>query len=148
LDAADHLELAFIDGFLGLSPVDGGDVVTVFLRRSDLKLASGALGVIAGPECPTFARPLAGVAEVPVERWREDLEADAQLTRLRIALHARNHAVVLRRVLFNWRIRALRQRHREARRGQNVLGVWRHERSAMKAGDVRNRPENLFSFEI
>src|SRR5262245_5334253 len=140
LDAADRLEFAFVDSLLGLFPVDGGDVVAVFLRRGDFEFACGALGGVAGPEGPPPARPRPRVAQVPVERGLADLEAYAHPARLRIDLHARNDSVVFRRVLLDRRVRAFRQRYREARRGQYVFGVRRHERPAVKAGYVRNRP--------
>src|SRR5262249_5298011 len=147
-DAADRLELASVDGLLRLLPVHGGDVVAVFLRRSDFEFASGAFGVVAGPERPTFARPLTRVAQVPIEGGGEGLEGDGHLRGIRVHLHARDQAVVLRRVFFNRRIRAFRQRHREARGGQNVFGIRRHERSAVKTGDVRDRSKDLFDLEV
>ena len=63
--------------FSAASPVDGGDVVAVALRRGDLELAGGALGVVAGPEHPAVGDLLAGVAEVPVERRHQDLASPA-----------------------------------------------------------------------
>ncbi len=148
LHAADEVALALGDRLLGRPPVHGRDVVAVALRGRHLELARRTLGVVAGPEHPAVGDLLAGVAEIPVERRRQDLEALRHRARLRVDLHGRDDALVVARVLVDRNRPSLRDRDREARRHHRVLGVRRDERRAVVPRDVRHRPEDLLRLEV
>src|SRR5581483_4402720 len=148
LDAPDHLYLAGLNRFLCFLPVHGGNVVAVFLRRSDFEFARSALGVVAGPEGPALARQFARVAEIEVEGWHQNLPADAHLARLRVNGDAGDDAVIFGAVIFERLDGAFGQGHREARGGQHVFGVRRDERAAVQARDVRDGPQNLLRLHV
>ena len=146
--AVEHRGLAVLDGLLGGAPVDDRGVVALALRRCRLERLVRHLRVVGGPERPARARPLAGRSEVPVERRRQDLPAHRHLAALRIDLDAADHAVELGLVGGRVGVAALGQRHREPRRDEDVFAVLGHERRAVVAARVRDRPEDLLGLEI
>ena len=146
--AAHGGRLAILDGLFGRPPVDDRRVVAIEAGGVGFQRGRGHLRVVGGPERPSGARALSRRAEIPVERWRQDLPADRQRAGGRIDLQAADHAVELALVLGRLGVAALGQRHREAGRDQHVLAVLGHERRAVVAARVRDRPEDLLGLEV
>ena len=145
LDAVERLDLARLDDFLGLLPVEDVQVVGVVLGRAGLErwvallyAAGGQFGIERVAEEPALAHALAGVAQVlPIGR-QLDLE------RLRhvhaaldpVELPEGDQAAILRIVLLEPGVLPA-DRRGVLRAFDHVFGVGRDERAAVVVDGIR-----------